>query len=373
MPLCPQIVNTPVPVTLTGDFTVTNVVPVLAANTEQLAVTNSAAVTALADATAALAAANTAYTTAVNSLQASAYAIQNPSTKQLTAIDATGLTVYVNSPTSGPRVVMNSAGLAGYNSGGTATFSISASTGNATFAGDIVTGARIIGGTMNIGGNAIIDSSGFLTATGANITGTITATSGSFTGSVTSTSGTIGGWTLTSTKLYSGSSELNASTGNAVFNGMTAFGQIYGYSSLYVTTTGQFVGNLTASAYLINSGIAIQNGTAVHILTGGRLVQSTSSERFKKNIVTIPEGGWLDKVTQIRPVNFQYDEAYCEAPDEVISGLIAEDIAEIPGFEHLIVNDPLGDPFSVGYDRLTVFLVLAIKELKAELDQLKGA
>jgi len=36
MPLCPQITNTPITVTLTADFTVTNVVPVLPANTEQL-------------------------------------------------------------------------------------------------------------------------------------------------------------------------------------------------------------------------------------------------------------------------------------------------------------------------------------------------
>ena len=36
MPLCPQITNTPITVSLTADFTVTNVVPVLPANTQQL-------------------------------------------------------------------------------------------------------------------------------------------------------------------------------------------------------------------------------------------------------------------------------------------------------------------------------------------------
>lgn len=36
MPLCPQITNTPITVSLTADFTVTNVVPVLPATTEQL-------------------------------------------------------------------------------------------------------------------------------------------------------------------------------------------------------------------------------------------------------------------------------------------------------------------------------------------------
>jgi hypothetical protein len=36
MPLCPQITNTPITVSLTADFTVTDVIPVLPANTEQL-------------------------------------------------------------------------------------------------------------------------------------------------------------------------------------------------------------------------------------------------------------------------------------------------------------------------------------------------
>jgi hypothetical protein len=239
MPLCPQITNTPITVTQTADFTVSSVLPVVPATTTQVdavatdaaaAVTtaNAAAVTAGAaqsTANTALANAATAFTTAQNSLQPSAFAIQNPTTKQLSAIDATGLTVYVNSPTAGARVVLNSAGLAGFNSSGTATFSISASTGAAVFSGS-VTGSTITGGTLNIAGNAIIDASGLLTATGATITGTINATAGYFgtssngfsinsTGlvgvgsglisggaisgtSITTNSGTIAGWILAS-------------------------------------------------------------------------------------------------------------------------------------------------------------------------------
>jgi hypothetical protein len=205
MPLCPQITITPITVTSTG-MTQTSVIAAGdPATTEQLSTVNgnaaaaqAAAAAAQAEAATALAAANVAYAEAIGSLQPSADTIVNAS-NQMTAIAANGITVYSgSSPSSGARVVMNSAGLAGYNSSGTATFSIVASTGAATFAGDIVTGARIIGGTMNIGGNAIIDASGYLTATGATITGTITATSGTFTGTVNATSGYIGsptnGW-----------------------------------------------------------------------------------------------------------------------------------------------------------------------------------
>lgn len=292
MPLCPQITNTPITVTQTADFTVSSVLPVVAATTEQLAevevlidgkaqiyyqttapvgatvtendlwydtddgnkpyvfrsgvwvsaqdgsiaTAQSAANTALANAATAnavgvaaqttantaLANAATAYTAATGSLQPSASTIVNAS-NQMTAIAANGITVYSGaSASSGSRVVLNSAGLAGFNSGGTATFSISASTGAAVFSGS-VTGSTITGGTLNIGGNAIIDASGYLTATGATVTGTITssnvtitggtltigskfsvtntgvltATDGVFSGTITSTNATITGGSLT--------------------------------------------------------------------------------------------------------------------------------------------------------------------------------
>ncbi len=138
-----------------------------------------AAAAAQSDATEALADAATAYTAATNSLQPSANTIVNAS-NQMTAINSTGITVYSGaSATSGARIVLNSTGLAGFNVGGTATFSISATTGAAVFSGS-VTGSTITASTMNIGGNAIIDATGLLTATGATITGTVNATAGYF-------------------------------------------------------------------------------------------------------------------------------------------------------------------------------------------------
>ena len=276
MPLCPQITNTPITVSLTADFTVTNVVPVLAANTEQLAATdaNVAAAVATANAAAAtagtaqstantaLANAATAYTTAVNSLQPSAYAIQNPSTKQLSAIDATGLTVYVNSPTTGPRVVLNSLGLAGYDSGGTASFSISASTGAAVFRGNITTGATITGGTMNIGGNAIIDASGLLTATGATITGTINATAGYF-GTASN------GWSISSTGL------VGVGTGTIVTS--------TGVNAIVLSSTDNAIGIKSGGAYAgwigsIGSGaILIHYGTSPSSVAYPRAAMSSTA------------------------------------------------------------------------------------------------
>ena len=442
MPLCPQITNTPITVSLTSDFTVTNVVPVLAANTEQLAATDANVAAAVADATAAaadaaaaqadateaLADAAVAYNAAIGSLQPSASTIVNAS-NQMTAIAANGITVYSgSSASSGARVVLNSTGLAGFNAGGTATFSISASTGAAVFSGS-VTGSTITGGTLNIAGNAIIDASGLLTATGATITGTINATAGYFgtasngfsinsTGMVGVGNGIIVGGTITTSSGAASVSLVGANNSLTFKTSSTNVGHILPLSSFGVLThygatadpsggtfPQTFVGstnasmfasstigisastsigvNLTATTGGINlnsqtnySGIATGSGsTMVVVTTGSRIAYTTSSERFKQDIVYVNTPGWLDKVMQMKPITYKtsVDFTVEGEPNETQIGFLAEDIYDLGGgLEKAVVLDPLGEPFSLSYDRLTVFLTLAIKELKAEIDQLKG-
>jgi hypothetical protein len=105
----------------------------------------------------------TAQAAALASLQPSANTIVNAS-NQITAVNTNGITVYSgSSSTTGARIVMNSAGLAGFNSSSTgagngATFSISASTGDAIFSGTVnATGGNFTGyvtaGNMRIGSN----------------------------------------------------------------------------------------------------------------------------------------------------------------------------------------------------------------------------
>jgi hypothetical protein len=108
-------------------------------------------------------AAQSAYNAAIASLQPSASTIVNAS-NQITAVNTNGITVYSGgSATTGARIVMNSAGIAGFDATSTdantgATFSISASTGAAVFKGSIqsgstisgtgITGSTITGGTI---------------------------------------------------------------------------------------------------------------------------------------------------------------------------------------------------------------------------------
>jgi hypothetical protein len=293
MPLCPQITNTPITVTQTADFTVSSVLPVVAATTTQVdaaqadadaaqieaaaaaaaaASASSAAAAAAAaagaaqsTATTALANAATAYNAAIGSLQPSANTIVNAS-NQMTAINGTGITVYSGaSATSGARVVLNSLGLAGFNAGGTATFSISASTGAAVFSGS-VTGSTITGGTLNIGGNAIIDATGLLTATGATITGEIRATAGYFgtatngfsvsaTGLVGVGTGTIVGGTISGATFINGAGTFSVTSGGVlVASSATITGTINATAGYIGSAANGW--NFASNGTLTNSGFS---------------------------------------------------------------------------------------------------------------------
>ena len=419
MPLCPQITNTPITVVLNSDFTVTDVIPVLPATTTQVNQALVDAQAALDEADAALAQANVAYNAAIASLQPSANTIVNAS-NQITAINGNGITVYAgSSPSSGARVVLNSAGLAVFNSGGAPTFSVSASTGAAVFSGD-VTGSTITGGSLNIAGNAIINSSGFLTATGATITGSITATSGSFTGSIFSTSGTIGGFTIGSTFLSGTGFFISSASGAGSFNALTANGNLLVNSGLILATgistvsaggntfnnvgainvpsadvtltsgrlktnlltvdsTATMSGNVTLESRLFAPNLNTSSAaTNLRVATGsiGEITEtSASSIRFKENIVDIDTVFDLDpkKLLSLPVRAFTYNQGYLSANDDrvdvMIPGFIAE---EIDAIYPIAVDYGQDEPHSWN-DRMMIPALLAlVQDLYKEIAILKG-
>jgi hypothetical protein len=162
------------------------------------------------------------------------------------------------------------------------------------------------------------------------------------------------------------------SSGNAL---LAASNSIYVSASTSLGINLQ--GNTALNSQTTYPGIATGSGsTMVVVTTGSRMAYTTSSERFKQNIQYITSNGWLDKVLSMKPITYKTSEDFTTPgePNETQIGFLAEDIYDIGGdLEKAVVLDPLGEPFSLSYDRLTVFLTLAIKELKAEIDQLKGA
>lgn len=340
---------------------------------------------AQAQATVALQAAQAAYAAGAQSIQISAQTIVN-SSNQLTAMNTNGITVYSGaSATSGARVVMNSAGIAGFNTYGVTTFAIDATNGNVSTTGAVFTSSTISGGSLNINGNAIIDSSGFLTASGATIQGTIT-----------SANGNIGGWSISSSRLYNGSSYLD-SGGNIVVTGIiSASGNISGgglsssaglsisaggitVSSGNTTLTTLTTGS-TANIYglLYNQGYASTTGSAnMRINTGSGLIAYTSSsQRYKVEIEPqiIPNESVLSLVAKSYVDKTEYEKN--NNSDEGLQrwlGLIAEDINKIPVLKDLLVEyDDKGKPNSVYYDRVAVALIPLLQDHEARLAKLEG-
>ena len=371
---------------------------------------------AQAQATVALQAAQAAYAAGAQSLQISAQTIVN-SSNQLTAMNTNGITVYSGaSSTSGARVVMNSAGIAGFNTYGVTTFAIDASSGAVSTTGAVFTSSTISGGSLNINGYAIIDSSGYLTATGATITGTIYATSGS-----------IGGWNIGTSSLYIGSSPFSAttylsSTGAASFAGtITSIAppnfswtptNSYGYmTSLQVAAQMNIVGGygvvggwgpLTSNAY--DLGVGANSLQWNHIYLHNSAIVN-SDARLKTNVNTSVLG--LDFINSLRPVSYKMisggnkvnlneegnpivigKDANGKDILDITSiagkrthwGFLAQEVKEaidksgVEDFGGWVLGD-LSDSESyqaLAYEQFIAPLTKAVQELSTRLDQLEG-
>ena len=335
---------------------------------------------ALADATAALADAATAYTAAIGSLQPSASTIVNAS-NQMTAISTNGITVYSgSSSSSGARVVMNSTGIAGFDTGGSATFSIDASTGAAKFKGEIVTGSSITGGSLNIAGNCIITTGGLLTATGATITGEINASSG-----------TIGGFTIGSSSIYAGSSLTISSSGTITGgNSQTLY---FGYVNVgggspsgarfQVSGNSELTGELIATSKITTqtsfytpyhqTTSSAANGY-VNASTGIIARSTASSQRYKEDIVDLVSIDELNpkKLLDLPVRAFRYKTEALSATDDRFGMLIPGFIAEEMDAIYPIAADYLDGPESWN-DRIMVPALLSlIQDLYKEVALLKG-
>jgi len=122
-------------------------------------------------------------------------------------------------------------------------------------------------------------------------------------------------------------------------------------SNIIEDTTPQLGGNLDGQAFTV---------TTTGDITAANF-NSTSDERKKNNIITIPNA--LDTVSSLRGVNFDWIETGLAA-----TGVIAQEIEELLP-EVVSTNE---DGFkSVAYGNMVGLLVEAIKELKAEVEDLK--
>jgi len=437
MPLCPQITNTPITVTQTADFTVSSVLPVVAATTTQLddaVILIDGKTKAYYQATAPTSGmtegdiwfdtddgyklyyyTGSAWTsvqdTAIAAAQSAATAAQttadgkNKIYRQGTTPTGTFSVGDLWFNTSNDNAISRWDGSTWVANtlGNNALASISANKITAgTIDASVITVSNINAGNISTGtlnaariATGSLDASkitaGTITATqisssyvyaGTIAAGNITAGTLSATVALNAVSGTIAGFTLTSSTITNGSTMTLYNNGDFYTGGVVSSGGgLYSTAACFLGSTLNVTGTTsmgatTHSGTMTYAGIATGSGsTMVVVTTGSRVAYTTSSERFKQNIEYIASPGWLDKVMEMKPITYKTSEDFTVEgePNETQYGFLAEDIYDLGGgFEKAVVLDPLGEPFSLSYDRLTVFLTLAIKELKAEIDQLKG-
>ena len=109
-------------------------------------------------------------------------------------------------------------------------------------------------------------------------------------------------------------------------------------------------------------GIGSSTGTEVVADTNGKLWKLSSSRRYKTNIETLHAE--TDSVLNLRPVRFEYKET-----GQKDIGLIAEEVEKIS--PDLVIYDGQDRPDAVKYDRVSLYLIGVVKELKAENELLR--
>jgi hypothetical protein len=143
-----------------------------------------------------------------------------------------------------------------------------------------------------------------------------------------------------------------------------------------VTDSNQIVIGNGATGKGSSTGFISPNAGGVYQGNNSATWSITSDVRLKKNIVNNNTG--LDLINQIQVRNFEYrlpEEITELEPTSAISrtgiqlGVIAQEIKQVS--EEFVKTETTG-VMSVDTDNLVWYLINAVKELKAEIDQLKA-
>lgn len=126
--------------------------------------------------------------------------------------------------------------------------------------------------------------------------------------------------------------------------------------------------NITAEGYLLCPGVfnnTTANAPNVYVFSTGDLTRSTSSRKYKTDIVNYSKG--LNEVMLLRPVSYKG----INDGDKQFAGLIAEEVEEA-GLIEFVQYAEDGTPDGLAYPHMIALLTKAIQELKAELDATKA-
>jgi hypothetical protein len=153
-----------------------------------------------------------------------------------------------------------------------------------------------------------------------------------------------------------------AGTGISITNGDGVGGDITISTGQDVTTTGNVQFNSIGVGTSASGTTGRLDATTINVGT----LTETSSIVYKENVN--PIAGALDAIMNLQGVNFTWkDNKYSDGKQV---GLIAEEVNKV--IPEVVTIDSTGSAEGVQYSKLVAYLVESIKELKAEIDTLKG-
>jgi hypothetical protein len=157
-----------------------------------------------------------------------------------------------------------------------------------------------------------------------------------------------------------------SASSSILLNGVDETTRIFGSGGIYTDTVGSFYmrsGDTTAAT--ANMQIVSTAGA-----TFGRVARSTSSRRYKTDIETVSYPD--ESVKLLRPVKYHGIKDIERGDNTWYTGLIAEEVAEIPGLELLVQYNDEGQPEAVNYAGLSVVLAEVVSRILNRLDALEA-
>ena len=151
-----------------------------------------------------------------------------------------------------------------------------------------------------------------------------------------------------------------------LFNGVDNTTRIFGSGGIYTDTVGTFYmrsGDTTAA----NANMQIVSTAGADF---GKVARSTSSRRYKTDIESVSYSD--ESIKLLRPVKYHGIKDMERGDNTWYTGLIAEEVAEIPGLELLLQYDDEGRPEAVNYAGLSVVLAQVVSRILNRLDALEA-
>lgn len=106
---------------------------------------------------------------------------------------------------------------------------------------------------------------------------------------------------------------------------------------------------------------------------GGYFKVQVSSLKYKENINTMGNSGFLDIINSLRPVTYSYiGDTGNNGYPRILSGLIAEELHEIPELRTVVNYNEENEPDGIAYDRLTASLILAIQDMSNKMNAISS-